>query len=204
MIAHSLETLASFPDVEAVVVVLPAEHSPGMGDELTSPKIWSVVEGGNTRQASLEEALMALPPYSETVVVHDAARPLLSSELLGTLLKTLDPSCDGVIPAIPLEDALKSVSEDGEVLSALDRRGVWRAQTPQVFRRSALEDSVRQASNSGTQSHDCSEMLTIAGYRVRVVRGDPFNLKVTTASDLRLAELILEGVSTTGSGTTSR
>lgn len=204
MFVHSLQTLASSPDVETVVVVLPAERPQWVGEELTSPKIWSLAEGGPTRQASLEQALMDLPPYSETVLVHDAARPLLSPELLGTLLKALDASCDGVIPAIPLEDALKLVSEDGEVTSAMDRRGVWRAQTPQVFRRAALEDSVGRSSSVGHQSHDCSEMLTRAGYRVRVVRGDPFNIKVTTASDLRLAELILEGLSTTGPARTGR
>ncbi len=191
MLAYSLEALALCPDVKTVVVVLPAGRPVWVDAELTSAKIWNVVEGGSTRQASLDRAIAAIPPYSDAVAVHDAARPLLASDHLSTLLLALDDSCEGVIPAIPLEDSIKAVSEQAEIVETPSREGIWRAQTPQVFHRGPLEEGLARAVREGHESSDCSELLTRVGYRVRVVRGDAFNLKVTTEPDLRLAEFIL-------------
>jgi 2-C-methyl-D-erythritol 4-phosphate cytidylyltransferase len=90
-----------------------------------------------------------------------------------------------------MEDALKEVTDEGEVVGGVPRRGKWRAQTPQVFERAALEESLSKADAQGRVCEDCSEMLVRAGYRVRVIAGDASNIKVTTTADLNLAEKLL-------------
>ena len=188
MLHRSLAVLEAADDIRDVVVALP----PDDGSDLSEfPKVVSQVTGGKTRQASLQSALGKLPESTDTVMVHDAARPLLDRALIGKLLVALDETCEGVIPAIPVEDTIKRVSDGLLVEQEVDRQGIWRVQTPQIFRRAVLEDSLAKALASGLESTDCSQMLTSAGYRVRVVEGDTLNFKVTRAADLWLAEQIL-------------
>lgn len=191
MIQLCLDVFQSSPAVDAIVVALPAGDTSSHPELDGFDKITARVAGGDTRQASLQRALAHLPEGADTVMVHDAARPLVGMGLVEDLLAALAGDCDGAIPAIPLEDTIKKVSEDRLVEQELDRSGIWRVQTPQVFRRAALEDSVGRAIASGLEATDCSQMLTSAGYRVKVVEGDPLNFKVTRAADLWLAEQVL-------------
>lgn len=190
MLNLSLALFEASPAVSAVVVAVPADD-PRKPDLTEFSKVVAEVAGGASRQASLENALRSLPAGTDTVMVHDAARPLLDQSLVDSLLAALDDGCDGVIPAIPLEDTIKKVADNRMVIEEMDRSGIWRVQTPQVFRREVLEDALAKAIAAGLESTDCSQMLTSAGYRVRVVEGDPLNFKVTRASDLWLAEQIL-------------
>jgi 2-C-methyl-D-erythritol 4-phosphate cytidylyltransferase len=191
MIQLCLDVFQSSPAIDAIVVALPAGDSSGHPELDGFDKIAARVPGGATRQASLKQALAQLSEGTDTVLVHDAARPLVGAGLVEDLLRALAGDCDGAIPAIPLEDTIKKVSEDRLVEQEMDRSGIWRVQTPQVFRRAALEDSVGRAIASGLEATDCSQMLTSAGYRVKVVEGDPLNFKVTRAADLWLAEQVL-------------
>lgn len=185
---HSLKALDSAKDVDAVILVLPRDHvvEGGLGD-----KVVSVTFGGDTRQDSLAEALVCLPDETEIVMVHDAARPLLRTKVVERVLAAVKAPFDGACSAIPFEDAVKEVSQDGEILRSRDRSGLWRAQTPQAFTRSCLEDSLARAQAEALQYEDCSEMATRAGYRVAVVLGDPMNIKLTVIDDLQLCESIL-------------
>ena len=192
MIFHCLSAFEACDRVDAVVVALPAGGRSGEPALDEFSKIVAKVPGSTTRQGSLAEALRHLPDETGTVLVHDAARPLLKAQLIHDLLTALDGSCDGVIPAIPLEDTIKKVSPDRMVEQELDRRGVWRVQTPQCFGRAPLERALENALAAGLESTDCSQMLTRAGYGVKVVDGDPMNFKVTRAADLWLAEQVLE------------
>ena len=191
MIGHSLAVLESCEQVKAVVAVLPPDSGATEPNLEEFGKLVARVPGGASRQESLAHGLARVPEDTEAVMVHDAARPLLDQRLIDDLLAALDATCDGVIPAIPLEDTIKKVSDDLMVEGELDRRGVWRVQTPQLFHREALQDALDQAIDSDLESTDCSQMLTAAGYRVRVVEGDPLNFKVTRAADLWLAEQVL-------------
>lgn len=188
MFHRSLAVLEAVDEIGYVVVALPPDDGSNL---LEFPKVVAQVTGGETRQASLQSALARLPESTDTVMVHDAARPLLGEALIDKLLGALDDTCDGVIPAIAMEDTIKRVSDDLLVEEEVDRQGIWRVQTPQVFRRAVLEDSLAKSLAAGLESTDCSQMLTSAGYRVRVVEGDPLNFKVTRAADLWLAEQII-------------
>jgi 2-C-methyl-D-erythritol 4-phosphate cytidylyltransferase len=128
------------------------------------------------------------------VIVHDAARPLASAELFERALADLDESgADAVIAAAPVSDTIKKVGPDGRsVLETLDRGRLWAVQTPQVFRRTALERALLHASDVVlAAATDDASLIEQAGGVVRVVEADPLNLKVTRPIDLQLAELLL-------------
>ncbi|HEY8200564.1 MAG TPA: 2-C-methyl-D-erythritol 4-phosphate cytidylyltransferase [Actinomycetota bacterium] len=200
MLAHTLGALERTPEVTATVVVLPAQRPPFVDLSLTGlVKVASVTNGGPTRQASLGEGLICLPDETEIVLVHDAARPAVQPSLVARVVGALGDGgspgipYDGAVPAIPVDDALKEVTSDGLVVGRRSRAGLWRAQTPQGFRRECIEDALARADAAGILCEDCAEMAVRAGYRVRVVPGDPINLKATRREDLRLLEALLAG-----------
>jgi len=171
MVEWSLEVLREVCD--RVVVAVPP-------DRVQPPDF---VAGGATRSESVRNALDAAPEAT-IAVVHDAARPLVTVELVRRCLDALDESCDGVIAAIPVTDTVKEV-EHGEVVRTPDRGRLWAAQTPQVFRADVLRNAI------GGDATDDASLVEAIGRRVRVVEGTPENLKVTTPLDVRIAELLL-------------
>jgi 2-C-methyl-D-erythritol 4-phosphate cytidylyltransferase len=126
------------------------------------------------------------------VVVHDAARPLVSSELVERTLAELEAhGCEGAIAAAPVTDTVKRAGPDRVVQDTLDRSALWAVQTPQAFRRGALEAALDVEPRTLAQATDDAWLVERAGGTVRVVPASPDNLKVTTALELRLAELLL-------------
>jgi 2-C-methyl-D-erythritol 4-phosphate cytidylyltransferase/2-C-methyl-D-erythritol 2,4-cyclodiphosphate synthase len=158
--------------------------------------------GGATRQATVRNALAHLPDGVRFVAVHDAARPLVSPALLERLVATAVQHGTAV-PALPVQDTLKR-SEDGRTVQAtVPREGLYRVQTPQIFRADWLINAHRRAAEeSFEQATDDAQLLERAGYPVYLVEGDPRNLKLTTPDDLSLLRLYMgEGALTrTGIG----
>jgi 2-C-methyl-D-erythritol 4-phosphate cytidylyltransferase len=126
------------------------------------------------------------------VLVHDAARPLLTPALVAAVLDGLD-GVDGAIAASPLADTLKRAGEDMLIAGTVDRAGLWRAETPQAFHAPALRAAVAAAERAGTlaAATDCASMVEANGGRVRIVASGAPNLKVTTPADLVVAEMLL-------------
>jgi len=187
---HPLRVLVSCTRVDAIVVVLPAVRDVKVDEAARLPKITSMMRGGKTRQESLSAGMTRIPAQTTTVLVHDAARPFLNETQVVDVLDALEGN-DGAISAVPLEDSIKQGSADGEILRSLGRDLVWRAQTPQAFHRGALEEGLRLADEEGFESTDCSELVVRAGLRVKLVEGDPYNMKLTRSEDLKLGEMIL-------------
>lgn len=187
MLEWSVEVIRSVPEIEEVVVALPpgAAWAPPPG---TVP-----VAGGIARSESVREALRAVGP-GDPVVVHDAARPLAPAELFARALAELERSgADAVIAAAPVADTIKEVGDDGRTVSrTLERARLWAVQTPQVFRRTALERALLGADREVlAAATDDAWLVEQAGGRVEVVPSTQTNLKITTPTDLRLAELLL-------------
>jgi 2-C-methyl-D-erythritol 4-phosphate cytidylyltransferase len=178
MLDWSLDALRAAPSVERVVVAVP----PGVSYA-------GAVEGGASRSESVRNALAAAGD-ADVVLVHDAARPLVSADLVERALAALDGDVDAVIAAAPVTDTVKEAS-DGTVVRTLDRSRLWAVQTPQVFRRAALEDALAQPDDVLAAATDDAGLVEARGGVVRVVASSPRNLKVTTPTDLRLAELLL-------------
>ena len=182
MLEWSLDALRAVAGIDAIVVALPegAQAPPGTIG----------VVGGRERSHSVRNALAAAPPDADLVVVHDAARPLARPEQFAACLAALaDAEC--AVAAVPVTDTTKEADEDGRVLRTLDRRTLWAAQTPQAFRRAALEAALDQPDDVLARATDDASLVEAAGGRVRVVASPRENLKVTTPLDLSLAELLL-------------
>jgi 2-C-methyl-D-erythritol 4-phosphate cytidylyltransferase len=143
------------------------------------------VTGGASRSASVRNALAAAPEAT-VVVVHDAARPLVTPDLVQRCIDSLS-DVDGVIAAIPVTDTVHVTSSDLLIRETPERSSLWAAQTPQVFR----ADALRRAYDSNREATDEASLVAAVGGRVRLIEGSPENIKVTTATDLRLAEALL-------------
>jgi 2-C-methyl-D-erythritol 4-phosphate cytidylyltransferase len=184
LIQWSIDALRGVQGIEAIVLALPAG--------VPAPEGVTAVEGGAVRSESVRRALAAAPA-GDPVLVHDAARPLLSSELAESVIAALerDVSADAAIAAAPLTDTVKRVDVRGAVSETLDRGELWAVQTPQVFRRAALERALDVAPQILARATDDASLLERAGGRVIVVQASPENLKVTTPLDLEIAEMLL-------------
>jgi 2-C-methyl-D-erythritol 4-phosphate cytidylyltransferase len=208
LLAWSIDALARSPSVARVIVARPPGYAGPPGDsggELApggaalAPGGGEVsldfVDGGSSRSESVRRALQALGDEAqELVLVHDAARPLLSAALVEAVIAALqaDPGADAAIAASPVTDTIKRAGRDGgTVRETLDRGELWSVQTPQVFRRAALERALQVDPETLARATDDAWLIEQAGGRVIVVPSPPENLKVTTPVDLRLAAMLL-------------
>jgi 2-C-methyl-D-erythritol 4-phosphate cytidylyltransferase len=187
MVQWSVSTLQGVPRVERIVVALPAEALDAVPDGAVA------VAGGEARSQSVRNALDAAGD-GDPVIVHDAARPLARPELFDRVLDELERcGADAVIAASRVSDTIKELQDDGRTVSrTLDRSRLWAVQTPQVFRRAALEQALASASDELlAAATDDAWLIEQRGGVVRVVDAGAQNIKVTTGADLRLAELLL-------------
>lgn len=191
IVERAVERATGCPSVTAAVVVAP----PGLEDEvarIVEPHpVIAVVTGGPSRQASARAGLEAVPAEASVIVCHDAARVLASADLFERVVGALD-GWDGVVPLLPVTDTVKRVEGD-RVTATEPRDALAIAQTPQAFVASALREAHAAAVRDDAQGTDDASLLERVGFRVRGIRGDRLNLKITTAEDLWLAEA-LEGV----------
>jgi 2-C-methyl-D-erythritol 4-phosphate cytidylyltransferase len=190
LLAEPLRRLDDSEWVDAIVVVAPPgweEPSILLAEEIGAAKVRAVVTGGETRAASVRAGLAEVPDDAAVVLVHDAARPLLTDEVIERVLAPLGEGWDGAIPGLAVSDTVKRVGVDGGVVETVARDGLWAVQTPQAFPASTL----RRAVASGADATDCAGLVEAGGGRVKVVAGDPLLLKITTADDLaRVASLL--------------
>jgi len=178
LIAWSLDVLQATCD--RVVVAVPPGNEEGRDR----------VRGGRVRSESVRLALEAAPEAT-IAVVHDAARPLITPELVGRCIDAVNEGWDGAIAASRMTDTVKQVAEHDEIERTLDRSTLWRAQTPQVFRADALRRALSADDDVLRRATDDAWLVERAGGRVCVVEAPPDNLKVTSAFDLATAELML-------------
>jgi 2-C-methyl-D-erythritol 4-phosphate cytidylyltransferase len=199
MFLHSFRALRGSSQIAGVVILVPEANVDAAAVllELEEPGIRSVIaSGGDTRQASVRRGLDVLPEQADVVICHDAARPFASTALIDRVIRRLydlgAASVDGVVPVVPSPDTVKRV-RDGVVLETVPRDELGLVQTPQAFRRLALEDAHRQAERSGLVATDDATLLEVCGYRVAAVEGEARNFKITTPEDLRRAAQLRVG-----------
>ncbi|MGH2740043.1 MAG: 2-C-methyl-D-erythritol 4-phosphate cytidylyltransferase [Actinomycetota bacterium] len=178
--------LSAVPEVGLVVAIVPLGREDDARAALSTlgPRV-ETVAGGETRQASVRAGLAALPRDSDAVVCHDVARPFASPRLYRAVLGALQ-GADGAVPALPVADTVKRV-EESRVVESLPRDELVFVQTPQAFRRGALEESHQRAVETAMTATDDAALLEAAGFRIVTVPGDARNLKITTPADLEIA-----------------
>ncbi len=194
LIAHALDALLSHHAIDGAVVALAAHdaHWPGWTSLHGKPVL--TCAGGGERADSVLAALRALPADvagDALVLVHDAARPNLHAGDLARLVDAAHACADGAILAAPVRDTLKRAGTDGRIRDTQPRDGLWRALTPQAFRRDLLERALLEARAAGVAVTDEAMAVERLGLRPVLVEGREDNLKVTTAADLALAEFLL-------------
>jgi len=175
LLDYSVEALGAV--CERVVVAVPP---------VAARESSNFVLGGASRSASVRNAVLAAPE-ADVYVVHDAARPFVTAELVGACLAALE-GVDGVVAAAPVTDTVKEAGPDGLVLRTLDRSGLWAIQTPQVFRADVLRRALDVDDAVLAAATDDASLVEAAGGSVRVVQAPPENVKITRPEDLRLAE----------------
>lgn len=183
LLAEPLRRLDACEWVDSIVLVAPAgweEPAILLAEEVGAGKVGACVAGGETRTESVRHGLAEVSDDALVVLVHDAARPLLTDEVVERVLEPLRQGWDGAVPGLPVADTLKRADAQRGVQASVSREGLWAVQTPQAFAADVLR---RAYAREGTAT-DCAGLVEAAGGRVRVVDGDPKLLKVTTESDL--------------------
>ncbi len=194
LLLRALEALAAVPELEWLVPVVAEGDLPrlrALAEELAaipnlSGRLAAPVAGGALRQDSVRAGLAALPPGVELVAVHDAARPLVRPAAVAAVIAVARREGAAIL-AVPVRDTIKRVRA-GRVLETPERSECWAAQTPQVFRTGLLREALEKAAADGFCGTDDAQLVERLGVAVRVVEGDPGNLKVTDPEDLALAE----------------
>ncbi len=194
VLARSAALFLDHGAVDQVVLVVPAGDIESTA-ELLRPYCpsgsYKLVEGGATRQDSINNGLAALQPEADLICVHDAARPLASRDLLDSLLESA-LRYGAAVPVITLSDTAKEVDRAGFVVSTPPREALRLVQTPQVFRRDIITNAYRNAYRDGLAATDDAALVELSGNPVATVPGELSNLKITSPRDLDLASFWLE------------
>ena len=200
VLLHAVRPFLGHPKVQSVAIALGEEDflDPPAWLKDLDPRILPV-RGGASRGESVMAALRALPPTVDTVAVHDAARPLVTGEILHRCLDAVGAN-RGAVAGWPAVDTLKRVDGSRRILDTVPRAGVWHAQTPQVFPRDLIMAAYESAFEAGIADTDDAALVERVGGEVIMVEGSPTNLKITRKEDLPLAEFFLRSVGSGSSG----
>ncbi len=191
MLLHSVQAFHDRDDVALVVCVLPRAHA---GD----PPAWLfqcdverllISTGGRERSDSVANGIEDLPPECGIIVVHDAARPLVPASVIESVIAEARRG-NGAVPALPVADTLKRVTDSGAVRETVDRSGLWRAQTPQAFPREMIVQAYTRARADGIVATDDASLCERLGLPVVIVPGSERALKITEEADFARAEAL--------------
>jgi len=196
LLARTVASLLASPFIDQLTVaVRPDEATMAVGEILGKMSLQgrvAVIEGGKERQQTVERLLAAAPLDRDLILIHDAARPLVSENLIREVLEA-GAEWGAAIAAIPIPDTVKESTDGGETVSGtVDRAVLYRAQTPQVFHRDLILAAHRRARKEGWEVTDDASLIEQMGHEVRIVRGEERNIKVTTLDDLELVRWIVQ------------
>ena len=189
---RTLSLFAGRADVCQVLLVVSAgdmaEMQSRFSEQLADMNV-TLVEGGPTRSQSVRNALKRVCEAGRILCVHDAVRPCVRQDWIDAVFAAAG-RCGAAILAYPVHGTLKRVDADNVIERTVCRKGLWEAQTPQVFRKDLLVEAYR----SGTHATDDAELVQSLGHRVEVVPGDPRNIKITTPADLDFARAVIDSL----------
>jgi len=195
IICYTLDSFMDASSIESVVIVVePGREEEFRNDILKAfkyPAKWKVVGGGGVRQQSVANGLKEVPAECDVVVVHDGVRPFIYPAVIDESAR-LAAEAKACIVATPIKETIKSVDAHGMVDFTVDRSVLWGAKTPQAFRRDLLDEAMRKAEEDNFFGTDEASLVERLGVSVRIIEGDDRNIKITTPSDLKVAEAILK------------
>jgi 2-C-methyl-D-erythritol 4-phosphate cytidylyltransferase len=195
VLAYSVETISKSDLVGEIIIVVPDDWvwpvRTDIVDRFSIKKVTSIIPGGPERQDSVLRGFESLTGTPDIVAVHDGARPLVPLELVEEVIREAS-RCGGALAALPSNDTLKRSSPEMYVDATIPRDSLWFAQTPQAFRYEVLKSALAKAHDEGFTGTDESQLVERTGIKVKIVKGSPYNIKITTPEDLMLGELILK------------
>ena len=194
-VMHAITAFEAADRVDEIVLVVRREQVQTMMDlvgQYGLQKVKNIVPGGKTRIISVQNGLKAISRKTTLAAIHDGARPLVTPELIDQTVKTAGRT-GAAAPGIPVKDTIKQVDKDGKVLSTPEREQLRAVQTPQVFDKTILLAAWKKATEEGKEYTDDCGAVEALGKVVYLTEGSEENLKLTTPTDLILAERILAG-----------
>jgi 2-C-methyl-D-erythritol 4-phosphate cytidylyltransferase len=194
LLAHTLACFEATPGIDRIVVIVPPGREVYCAEEIVAVegfrKVAHIVAGADTRQRSVTAGFRCLGENVDVIVIHDGARPFVTPSLIQTSADLAFQHGSAIV-AIPESDTLKRVSVDGTVVETVDRQQLWRAQTPQAFRRSILACALAHAEEHNLEATDEAALVESLSWPVRIIPGSLWNFKITTPDDLHLAKALL-------------
>ena len=195
ILVHTLQALENISLIEKIIVVVSAPDRPvcqrKIIDKYSFKKVKDVVEGGTSRTQSVYNGLKRVDPQCKLVLIHDGIRPFITEQTVKQLVKQAD-IFGAAISAVPAVSAIKEINKDMFVRKTLSRDKLWMIQTPQVFKRELIYQAYQKADRNQTVAVDDAVLVEQIGTKVKVIRGETDNIKITTPEDLIVAEMILK------------
>ena len=201
ILAHTINVFQKSKLVDEIFILIPAEFIEYTQKNIISKygfdKVTRLIIGGETRQETVGNALKFIPDKCEMISVHDGVRPLIYPTDVDLLFKKLlefneeDDKVKGVILAAPAYETIKQMDGSDDCVRTIPRETVYHAQTPQTFFKDALLEAYKCAESDKTAATDDAMLVEKIGYKVKIIKGNHENIKITTPIDLFLAELII-------------
>lgn len=193
ILSHTIAAFDSHPDIDHIVLILPADEINTCTDLVLTPgnfsKVRDVVIGGDSRQQSVLNGIRSLDATDDDIIlVHDGARPFISTEIIGQLIDAARQTGAAIV-ATRVKDTIK-VAKNSTISSTPDRNTLWAAQTPQAFKWSIIEPAYSTADQEGITATDDASLVE-STLPVTIIEGDYRNIKITTPEDMAIAELFL-------------
>ena len=195
ILTHTIQRFEQNTAVDAIFVIVHETDFELCRATVLAPyafqKVQSLVAGGATRQQSVHNGIRALPADADFVIVHDGVRPFVTDE---TIFACLDAAAEwgAAVAAVPVKETIKIANAEDFIVETPPRDRLWTVQTPQVFRKSLLEEAHQIAAAQQLTATDDAALVEQLGYPVKLVNGSYANVKITTAEDLRIANVLLE------------
>ena len=192
LLIFTLQKFIKCPEIDFIIIVTSKSFISEVEKLIKNfkiPKVYAIVEGGKTRQQSVFSGLKACPDKTKLVFVHDAVRPFVPAKLITRLRKAIS-YFDGVIPVVPVRDALAKVL-DRKVEKHIPREKLYHIQTPQLAKYTVLKSCLEKAEEKQLDFPDESSLLTYFGHKIGIVKGSLLNFKITYAEDFYLAETLI-------------
>ncbi len=194
VLCHTIEKFENFDAVESIVLVAGADYTDFVKETcnlMGYKKITAVVCGGDTRQKSVLNGLVAVPDDCNCVLIHDAARPLVDGDILSRCVDSLEKG-ENCAAGVKVKDTLKLCDKNGNILKTPDREYMYKIQTPQCFFKADILKAHEIAAEKSFNATDDCMLLENAGVNVKIIEGSGENIKITTPEDLIIAEIILK------------
>lgn len=194
LVVHSLLKLQICPYIRDIYLIVPSSKieycQREIVDKYKLDKVVEVVKGGRDRQDSVYFGFNSMKKGADIVLIHDGVRPFISARLLRDVIESAE-EYGACVSGEPCCNTIKQVDTQGTVLQTLPRHSLWQIHTPQAFNYQILKESLEKAREEGYYATDEASLVERAGYSVKVVKGSPFNIKITSPSDLVIGEAFL-------------